>query len=62
MARPKDAVAEVKQIRRRTNARLMAAHKKGRLDEAIGELERQGERGLRQAMERRKGAHRRQQE
>lgn len=59
MARPKDAVAEVKRIRAKVNARLMAAHRKGRLDQAIRELERDGDRALHEAMERRKAARRR---
>lgn len=61
MARHKDAVVEVKRIRRKINARLMAAHRKGRLDEAIREVEREGERALHEAIQRRKAARRRKQ-
>jgi hypothetical protein len=61
-ARPNDSVLEIRRIRRKINSRLMAANKKGRLDEAIGELECQGEQGLRQAMDRRKDARGRKQE
>lgn len=51
MARHRDrVVAEVKRIRRKISRRLMAAHRKGRLHEAVRELERKGDQLLREAV------------
>ncbi len=51
MARHKDPiVAEVKRIRRRISKRLMEADRKGRLHEAMRELERRGEALLEEAV------------
>ena len=52
-------MAEVKRIRLKINRRLMEAHRKGRLSEAIRELEREGRRALQEAERRAKASRKR---
>jgi len=52
-------VAQVKRIRRKLSRKLMAAHRKGKLHEAMRALEREGIEALKEAGKRSKPARKR---
>lgn len=55
MARPKDPMmAQVRRIRRKISRELVAAHRRGKLHEAMRALEREGTEALREAARRSK--------